>query len=56
MIQGDFYRYSILDQTWHLLSNDTHAHGGPHLLYDHQMTFDLTTNSIYVFGGRVLTS
>ena len=54
--QGDFYCYSVPDQTWQLLSSDTHAQGGPHLLYDHQMTFDPSTCIIYVFGGRVLTS
>ena len=54
-IQGDFFSYSIPDRTWQLLSEDTHAHGGPHLLYDHQMTFDPSTSTIYVFGGRVFT-
>lgn len=54
--QGDLYSYSIPDHTWQLLSSDTHAQGGPHLLYDHQMVFDPVTHIIYVFGGRVLTS
>lgn len=54
--QGDFYSYSVQDHMWQLLSSDTHAHGGPHLLYDHQMVFDPVTHVIYVFGGRVLTS
>lgn len=56
VLQGDFYSYSIPDQTWQLLSTNTHAQGGPHLLYDHQMAFDQATRVIYVFGGRVLTS
>ena len=55
LMQGDFYSYGILDHSWQLLSEDTRAHGGPHLLYDHQMTFDPSTSTIYVFGGRVLT-
>jgi hypothetical protein len=55
-LPGDFYCYSVPHQTWQLLSSDTHAQGGPHLLYDHQMAFDPNTCIIYVFGGRVLTS
>jgi hypothetical protein len=55
-LPGDFFSYSIPERTWHLLSSDTHAQGGPHLLYDHQMTFDPSNSTIYVFGGRVLTS
>ncbi|CAI8048563.1 Muskelin [Geodia barretti] len=55
-IPGDFFRYSIADRMWQLLSADTHAQGGPHLIYDHQMTFDPITFTLYVFGGRVLTS
>lgn len=54
--QGDFYSYTVETRHWQLLSSDTHRDGGPHLIYDHQMTFDSTSKIIYVFGGRILTS
>lgn len=30
--------------------------GGPKLLFDHQMVMDSMSSTIYVFGGRVVTS
>jgi hypothetical protein len=29
--------------------------GGPRLIFDHQMCMDLDKNTIYVFGGRILS-
>lgn len=29
--------------------------GGPKLVFDHQMCMDIDKNTIYVFGGRILT-
>ena len=35
--KGDFYVYSIRSNRWTLIHDDTAAHGGPPLLYDHQV-------------------
>ncbi|XP_065912735.1 muskelin-like isoform X2 [Dysidea avara] len=50
------YCYCARESVWTLLSSDTNADGGPQLLYDHQMCFDSVTQSLYVFGGRILMS
>lgn len=36
-MQCELYMYSIASNTWHLLSSDTLKHGGPTLIYDHQV-------------------
>ena len=37
-VQCSFYLYSIDSNKWHLLSLDTHKEGGPHMIYDHQVS------------------
>jgi hypothetical protein len=50
----DFWCYSIKENKWILLSNDTYADGGPRLIYDHQICIDENTQTIYVFGGKII--
>ncbi|CAG2105822.1 unnamed protein product [Medioppia subpectinata] len=55
-LKSDFYIYDIQTNRWTLVCADTASMGGPALVFDHQMCMDLEKNSIYVFGGRVLSS
>ncbi|XP_048483579.1 muskelin [Plutella xylostella] len=55
-MKSDLYSYSIESNTWQLVCEDTAAVGGPRLVFDHQMCIDADSNTIYVFGGRVLPS
>ncbi|CAG2121490.1 unnamed protein product, partial [Medioppia subpectinata] len=54
-LKSDFYIYDIQTNRWTLVCADTASMGGPALVFDHQMCMDLEKNSIYVFGGRVLS-
>ena len=45
--------YDIPSRNWTLVTDDTHAMGGPKLVFDHQMAFDVDSHHIYVFGGRI---
>jgi len=47
--------YSIEENKWTLITDDTAAMGGPALIFDHQMVLDEEHRTIYIFGGRVLT-
>lgn len=51
--ESDFYRFSTRTERWDRLSFNTHAEGGPKLIFDHQMLIDPETQMLYVFGGRV---
>lgn len=53
--QGDFYLYDIESSKWTLITDDTSAMGGPGLIFDHQMAIDVDKQTIYVFGGRLLS-
>lgn len=55
-LKSDFYVYDIATGKWTLICDDTGAEGGPRLIFDHQMSMDSDKSTIYVFGGRVLTS
>ncbi|XP_027058035.1 muskelin-like [Pocillopora damicornis] len=55
-LKSDFYVYDITRNQWTLISADTASEGGPPLIFDHQMCIDVEKSTIYVFGGRVLTS
>ncbi|CAI9718917.1 muskelin-like isoform X1 [Octopus vulgaris] len=55
-LKSDFYMYDITSGKWTLITEDTSAMGGPKLVFDHQMAMDIDEQTIYVFGGRVLTS
>ncbi|CAH2217504.1 jg685, partial [Pararge aegeria aegeria] len=46
--------YDVATGEWSLVCGDTAAVGGPRLVFDHQMCLDPDTQTIYVFGGRVL--
>lgn len=48
--------YDITSNLWTLISEDTSTEGGPALIFDHQMCIDVEKSTIYVFGGRILTS
>lgn len=52
--QSDFYMYDIGSSKWTLITEDTHAMGGPRLVFDHQMAIDVERQTLFVFGGRVL--
>ncbi|CAO3593221.1 unnamed protein product [Absidia cylindrospora] len=51
-LQADFYRYYIESNHWEKLFDHTAAHGGPELVFDHQMCVDAASGILYVFGGR----
>lgn len=55
-LKSDFYVYDIDTNKWTLITDDTAAMGGPKLIFDHQMCMDVEKNTIYVFGGKILTS
>ena len=55
-MKSDFYMYDIETRKWTLITDDTHAMGGPLLIFDHQMCIDQDTRTIYVFGGQSLQS
>jgi len=55
-LKSDLYRYELDCGLWHHLTDDTASTGGPYLIFDHQMQYDRITDTIYVFGGRILTS
>ncbi|PVD25090.1 hypothetical protein C0Q70_15588 [Pomacea canaliculata] len=55
MLKSDFYMYDIKSGQWTLITEDTCAMGGPQLIFDHQMAMDVEQQTIYVFGGRVLS-
>ena len=46
--------YDIPSNRWTQITDDTHAMGGPELIFDHQMAMDTEKHTIYVFGGRIL--
>ncbi|KAK7692405.1 hypothetical protein QCA50_004030 [Cerrena zonata] len=54
---SEFFRYKTRGDkagTWELLSRDTSGEGGPPLTFDHQMVLDPKSQTIYVYGGRVV--
>lgn len=53
--QNDFYLFNTKTNTWLQICDDTSQVCGPRLMFDHQMCIDLEKNTIYVFGGRILT-
>ncbi|XP_068620110.1 muskelin [Battus philenor] len=53
-MNSDLYMYEVGVGAWSLVCSDTAAAGGPRLMFDHQMCLDVDTQTIYVFGGRVL--
>eukprot|EP00834_Sanchytrium_tribonematis_P001865 NODE_49_length_31687_cov_0.791123.p7 type:complete len:627 gc:universal NODE_49_length_31687_cov_0.791123:15432-17312(+) len=53
-LQADFWKFSINNKKWELLSKDTQAENGPGLLFDHQMVLDQVRNQIFVFGGKTV--
>ena len=55
-VKSDFYVYDIESNKWQLITDDTADMGGPGLVFDHQMCVDSDKNTIYVFGGRVLSA
>ncbi|GFS06019.1 muskelin [Elysia marginata] len=55
-LKCDFHMYDIESHQWTFITEDTAAMGGPRLIFDHQMVIDIENQTIYVFGGRVLTS
>ncbi|XP_059091782.1 muskelin-like [Tigriopus californicus] len=53
-VKSDFFMYDIATSRWTLITDDTSAHGGPSLIFDHQMCFDQKLRTIYVFGGSIV--
>ncbi|RWS30108.1 muskelin-like protein [Leptotrombidium deliense] len=54
-LKSDFYVYDTEANKWQLITDDTAAMGGPRLVFDHQMCVDIEKNTLYVFGGRILS-
>ena len=54
-IQSDFYMLDFDCGKWTLITEDTASMGGPKLIFDHQMVIDVERQTLYVFGGRILT-
>eukprot|EP00094_Tigriopus_californicus_P011783 TCALIF_11381-PA protein Name:"Similar to Mkln1 Muskelin (Rattus norvegicus)" AED:0.13 eAED:0.17 QI:0/0/0/0.75/0.72/0.66/12/0/820 len=46
-VKSDFFMYDIATSRWTLITDDTSAHGGPSLIFDHQMCFDQKLRTIY---------
>ncbi|KAF9426170.1 Muskelin 1, intracellular mediator containing kelch motif [Podila epigama] len=58
-LTSDFWRFDIDPQSpphgrWTKISDNTAAMNGPELIYDHQMCLDPVSQTLYVFGGRVV--
>ncbi|KAI8060871.1 Muskelin N-terminus-domain-containing protein [Gongronella butleri] len=49
---ADFYRYYTDHQQWIKISDNTSEEKGPGVIFDHQMSLDSATDTLYVFGGR----
>ncbi|CAG7818322.1 unnamed protein product [Allacma fusca] len=56
LMKSDFFVYDIETNKWTLITEDTAAMGGPQLVFDHQICMDVEKQTIYVFGGRILSS
>uniref|UniRef100_A0A1B0CC51 Muskelin N-terminal domain-containing protein n=2 Tax=Lutzomyia longipalpis TaxID=7200 RepID=A0A1B0CC51_LUTLO len=54
-IKSEFYLYDTTHQSWLQICDDTSQVCGPQLIFDHQMCIDVDKQTIYVFGGRILT-
>lgn len=54
-IRSEFYLFDTVAETWMVISEDTSEVGGPTLLFDHQMCLDEDQQTIYVFGGRIVS-
>ena len=48
--------FDIESGKWTMITDNTFAMGGPKLIFDHQMVIDIEQQTLYIFGGRVLTS
>ncbi|KAJ2948603.1 hypothetical protein O0L34_g7858 [Tuta absoluta] len=53
-MNSDLYMYDVTSNEWSLVCADTAACGGPRLVFDHQMCIDPDSQTVFVFGGRVL--
>nr|XP_049700727.1 muskelin isoform X2 [Helicoverpa armigera] len=53
-MNSDLHMFDVTTEEWSLVCHDTATMGGPRLVFDHQMCIDPDTQTIYVFGGRVL--
>lgn len=49
---NDFFHFDLERHVWNCLSTNTKADGGPGLVFDHELAFDLLRNKLYLFGGR----
>lgn len=54
-IRSEFYLFDTATETWMEICEDTSEVGGPKLLFDHQMCLDEDQQTIYVFGGRIVS-
>ncbi|KAG0343380.1 hypothetical protein BG005_002456, partial [Podila minutissima] len=58
-LSSDFWRFDIDPKspphgTWTMICANTAVMNGPELIYDHQMCLDPLSQTLYVFGGRVV--
>lgn len=54
-IRSEFHLFDTATETWMIICEDTSEVGGPKLLFDHQMCLDEDKQTIYVFGGRIVS-
>ncbi|KAG0311160.1 Muskelin 1, intracellular mediator containing kelch motif [Dissophora globulifera] len=58
-LSSDFWRFDIDPSSpprgrWTRITGNTAVVNGPELIYDHQMCLDPVSQTLYVFGGRVV--
>ncbi|KAG1170181.1 hypothetical protein G6F70_001371 [Rhizopus microsporus] len=53
-VESDFFMYDLKQNKWIQLCDHTAKHGGPELVFDHQMCIDSHEGKIYVCGGKVI--
>ncbi|KAI7816573.1 Muskelin N-terminus-domain-containing protein [Gamsiella multidivaricata] len=58
-LSSDFWRFDINSASpphgrWTKISGNTAIVNGPELIYDHQMCLDPVSQTLYIFGGRVV--
>lgn len=54
-IRSEFYLFDTVGESWLMICEDTCEVGGPKLLFDHQMCLDEDQQTIYIFGGRIVS-
>lgn len=53
-VKANFYVYSINENFWTQISEDTFDVGGPSSIFDHQLAINSSCDLIYCFGGCIV--